>query len=524
MGLPAGKGADGMKKREFLLNALVMAGSSLILRTANIAYRVSITDKVGAAGMGLYQLISSVFFLAVTICTSGIGLAVTRLVAEASGSGKPSCGRNAVLKCVAWSGTLSLVSGSALWFGADFIATELLGNESAAASLRILVPGLPFMAVSSCIRGYFVALRNAAKASAGEFLEQFSTMGIVAAIFLYFAPSGLESACCAIMLGATAGEILSCLFNLTLYWYSVRRVRLPACAEKTSFRSVAHIALPSMAGYTARNILSTIENILIPRGLKRNGSSPDASLAQYGMIQGMVMPMLYFPSAFLSAFSSLLVPEVAEANAAGHKGRIERLTCRSIQLTLLFSFFVTSVFWAFSEELGLAFYKNTTAGSILQILCPLVPLMYLDSIVDSILKGLDQQVSSLKYNFSDSCIRVALVSLLIPQFGVKGYLCVLFCSTIFNATLSIHRLIVVSRVEVRVLDWVVKPLVSAALAVSLVILLENAAPGLFAFGVWGTAALHTVLSLVLYLAFLGMTGAFTKADVRWLAGIFRSVS
>ena len=78
-GRSEGKGADGMKKREFLLNALVMAASSLILRTANIAYRVYITDKVGAAGMGLYQLISSVFLLAVTVCTSGISLAVTRL-------------------------------------------------------------------------------------------------------------------------------------------------------------------------------------------------------------------------------------------------------------------------------------------------------------------------------------------------------------------------------------------------------------------------------------------------------------
>ena len=522
-GRSEGKGAGGMKKREFLLNALVMAASSLILRTANIAYRVYITDKVGAAGMGLYQLISSVFLLAVTVCTSGISLAVTRLVAEAAGSGRPSRGRNAVLKCVLWSGTLSLVSGSALWMGADFIAAELLGSEAAAAPLRILVPGLPFMAVSSCMRGYFVALRSAVKASAGEFLEQFSTMGTVAAIFLYFAPSGLENACCAIMLGATAGEILSCLFNLALYLHSVRKNRVPSGTEKTSFRSVAHIALPSMAGYTARNILSTIENVLIPRGLKKNGASADASLAQYGMIHGMVMPMLYFPSAFLSAFSSLLVPEVAEACAAGYKRSIERLTCRSIQLTLLFSFFVMSVFWAFSGELGLAFYKNSDAGNILRILCPLVPLMYLDSIVDSILKGLDQQVSSLKYNFSDSCIRVALVYFLVPQFGVKGYLCVLFFSTIFNATLSIHRLIVVSRVEIRVLDWIVKPLVSAALAVSLVILLENLIPGIFAFGTWGTAAAHVGVSLILYCSFLWMTGAFTKPDLQWLVGIFRAV-
>lgn len=512
-----------MKKRKFLLNALVLAGTSLILRTANIAYRVYITGKIGAQGMGLYQLISSVFLLAVTVCTSGISLAVTRLVAEAAGAKKPSCARSAVLKCVLWSGVLSLVSAGVLWTGSGFIAQNFLGTPIAASPLRILAVGLPFLAVSSCMRGYFVAQRSAVKASVGDFLEQFSTMGIVAAVFLFFSPNGLENACRAIMFGATAGEILSCLFNFILYIASVKKSRLPR-GGKTPLRSVAHIALPSLLGYTARNILSTVENILIPRGLKKNGASAEDSLAQYGMIHGMVMPMVYFPSAFLSAFSSLLVPEVAEACAAGKKKSIERLTCRAIQLTLLFSFLTASVFWAFSGELGLAFYSDPNAGRLLRLLCPLVPLMYLDGIVDSILKGLDQQVSSLKYNFSDSSIRVILVYLLVPPFGVKGYLCVLFFSTIFNASLSIHRLIVVSRVEVRVVDWIVKPLVSGALAVNLVLLAEKIFSIGGAVGLWGAAAVHTALSLALYCVFLRLTGAFTKSDFRWLKGVFSSAS
>ena len=84
------------------------------------------------------------------------------------------------------------------------------------------------------------------------------------------------------------------------------------------------------------------------------------------MIHGMVMPILYFPSSFLIAFSSLLIPEMSEANACGHKRFINRATSRSFQLTLLFSIFVTSVFLAFSHELGMAFYQKEQAGTLLR--------------------------------------------------------------------------------------------------------------------------------------------------------------
>ena len=96
-------------------------------------------------------------------------------------------------------------------------------------------------------------------------------------------------------------------------------------------------------------------------------------------------------------------------------------------------------------------------------MAPIVPLMYLDSIVDGMLKGLDQQVSTLKYNFSDSLLRVLFIAVLLPVFGMKAYVFVLFFSEIFNASLSIHRLLKVTDLTVDVVDWVLLPAVTGAL-------------------------------------------------------------
>ena len=64
-----------MKKRAFLISGLVMTATALFLKTVDISYTVYISNKIGAEGMGLYQLIVSVYCLFITVSTSGISLA-----------------------------------------------------------------------------------------------------------------------------------------------------------------------------------------------------------------------------------------------------------------------------------------------------------------------------------------------------------------------------------------------------------------------------------------------------------------
>jgi stage V sporulation protein B len=76
-----------MKKMSLLLyNTLLLTAASLVLRTAGLYLQSYISGKVGAEGVGLFQLILSVQSLAVTLATSGIRYSVTRLVSEELGS------------------------------------------------------------------------------------------------------------------------------------------------------------------------------------------------------------------------------------------------------------------------------------------------------------------------------------------------------------------------------------------------------------------------------------------------------
>ena len=67
---------------------MILTASSLVMRASSIGYRTYLSSKIGTAGMGLYQLVMSVFILAITVSTSGISLAVTRIVTDTITKGR----------------------------------------------------------------------------------------------------------------------------------------------------------------------------------------------------------------------------------------------------------------------------------------------------------------------------------------------------------------------------------------------------------------------------------------------------
>lgn len=454
-----------MTKQKFLMQGILLTAFSLFLRVTNIGYRSYLSAKIGAEGMGLYQLIFSVFMLAVTLSTSGISLAVTRMVTAAIAANRRGTVRSVVTKCFLFCLTVSCTIAVLLLVFSDFAAAVILGYKGAAGSLRILALGLPFMSLCTCMKGYFLAVDESLSTALSDAVEQVLTIFAAVALFWYFAPQSIETACLTAMLASTFGEAVSFLSGWAAYRRSLRR-NTPKKAEpgRGVLHGMFHIAVPCTLSSAARSMLSTAENLLIPRELKRCDLSEAQSMASYGLLQGMAMPMLYFPSSFLSSFASLLIPKIAREFEQKHRRAVAHITEKAVGAALQFGVFCAAVFFAFGEDWGRAFYSSAEAGGYLKILAPLVPLLYLDVVVDSLLKGLDEQLNSMKYNFTDSLIRVLLVLCFMRFSGMPAYIAILFFSSIFNAMMSVRRLLKVAQVRVRVVKNAVLPAFYALLS------------------------------------------------------------
>ena len=500
-----------MKAKLFLKNTVILTVGSIILRLIGVAFGAYLSRQIGAEGMGLYQLVFSVYNFASTLATSVIYLSVTRLVAVGIGRGSYADANDAMRKCMIYGVIVSTVAASALYGFSVPIGTKLLDDPRTVLSLRILACALPFMAFSSSLRGYFFAIRNVVKSTSSQILEQLVRMAVVSAGLTILLPKGMTWACAAIALGSVGGEALAFLYTLVLYLRDRRKRNFTPKRQKETTRKVLSITIPVALSSYLRSALVTIENILIPRGFKKYGATGQSALAQYGMMEAMVMPILTFPSAFLTSFSSLLVPELAEAAAVGNRRQINRLASRVMQLTLFFSLPITAAFIAFGEDLGLAVYQSAEAGAMLRVLAPLVPMLYLDTVADAMLKGLDEQVSSLRYSIIDSAISVVLIYLLIPIYGVNGYIAVMFISTFVNAALSINCLVRVTEIPFSLGDWVIKPIIAVtASSIGVLYLVRGLTFSSHAIAVVVKAG----LMLLCYFGLLLLTRAVTFREIR----------
>ncbi len=507
--------------KRFIMNALALCGVSLIMRTVGVVFGAYVSGKAGAEAMGLYSLLSGVYGFAVTFATSGIGLATTRLVSEALGTGDRGRARATLHRAILYSLAFSTAANLLLFSFAEPIGCFLLGDARTVLPLRILSFSLVPISLTSVMNGYFTALRKVYKNAVIQLLEQGVRILAVSRLLTLLLPHGIAYACAALAIGGMLSECGSFLFSLlALLWENRKHFRKSQTPSGGIMRGLCAVALPVAFSAYARAGLLSLEHMLIPPCLRKSGKSQAEALASYGTLYSMVMPIVLFPSAFIGAFSGLLVPELAECAVKNNQRQIRYITERVMQLSLLFSIAVSGIMICFSRELGDLIYPGKQTHIYLRMVAPLIPVMYLDASVDAMLKGLGEQVYSMGINIADSLLSIVLVVILLPRFGTEGYILTIYIAELFNAALSISRLMQKSGLRPHLARWVFLPLVCVIGAASI----SNILSHFIHFSAFSEAfrtIFHIVLTAALYLIFLITSHSFDKEDIRWALGILR---
>lgn len=448
------------KLHVFLINGIILTASSLIMRTVMVWFNAYISTKIGTEGMGLYTLVMSVYSLAVTAAIFGMGLACTRLVAEENAAGNHKGIKYSVRQCVTFGAVCGTVAAVVIFTFADFIGTKILQNKLTVISLRAFAVCLPFLSVSSILNGYFTAISRITKSSVVQFAELFTRIIVITVFLNFIFPKTLEYSCFSVVLGGTVAETLSCLYYGIIYISDSRRYKKNGTTAGIRKR-IIKIAVPVALSSCLKSGLSTIKHILIPIQLKKSGLSSSTALSQYGIIQGMVMPVIMFPSAIIMSFSSLILPEFSQLYIKNNSSKINDAISKTFKITLLFSIGVTAVFIYYSDFLGQWIYKSSEAGYFIRLIAPLTAIMYLDFVVDSILKGLNQQVGVVKINIIDTIMCIILIYIILPAYSTIGYVFVIFISEIVNGFLSVSMLIRTTEFEFKFISWILKPALAA---------------------------------------------------------------
>ena len=430
----------------------------------------------------------------------GIRTATMYLTAEELGKGRKQNVVWVLTGCFLYSIAFSFTVAFLLYHFAPWIAANWIGDIRTLDALRLFAAFLPVSCLCTVMTGYFTAANRIGTLAAVEVAEQALSMSLTLGALALWSGHDATRACLCVILGSSLGACLTltCLIALRLREHAPVGDRIPVRSR------LLQAGLPLAIADDCKTGINTVENLMVPKrlGLHTETASP---LAAFGLVSGMVFPVIMFPAAILFGLTELLIPELARCAAAGSDTRIHYLVKKSLRVALVYGIAFCGLIFLLAEELCQWLYKSTDAVVFLKLYALLIPMLYCDCLTDAMVKGLGQQKICVRYNIFTSALDVAFLYLLLPHYGMDGYYFSFLLTHVINFCLSLRRLlkITIGKIPPHI------PLLSAAAAV---------------FSIW--AATFVNAPLVRCSCFLLILGSLlflfkilTFTDIRWMKGL-----
>ena len=427
----------------FIFNTLILLMSSIILQIIGMFFNIYISNTIGEEAVGVFSLVMSVYLFGITLASAGINISATRLVAEELACNNEIGAKKAAKRCIFFSLVFGICASLIFFIYSDFIVEKCLHNRISKNVIYLICIALPSISMSSAVNGYFTAVRRVYKNAIAKFFEEFVKIICTAFLLKSFMPDGIDYACYSLILADVISEVLSFVYLYILYIFDKRKGLLESrFRDIDSYnKRILRITIPVALTSYLRSGLSTLKQLIIPSSLQKSGMNSSNSLIAYGIVNGMAMPIIMFPVILVTSFSGLLVPEFSRFHIEKNYKKIRNISSIVLIGTFIFSIIIAILVFAFANNLSIALYNKIEIAKYLRILSPLIIIMYLDIVIDSILKGLDAQVSVMAINVFDCIVSICFIYFLVPILGFSGYIISIFISEIIDFTLSGYKLL-----------------------------------------------------------------------------------
>ena len=417
------------KKRAFLTGTLLLTAAGFLCRLLGFFYRIFLSRTIGAEGLGIYNMVHPVYGICFALCGGSIQTALSQYIAAHESQGRKVF-RTGLTISMVLSGILAfLICQYPAW-----IASHILIEPRCAPYLPVMGLSLPFASFHACANGYCYGAQRSRVPAFSQVAEQVVRMSLVFLIAGKWAAEGTEITVRLAVYGHLIGEIGAASFNLLCLGLFPPQCRNMERAEESScLMPLMTLALPLMGNRLILNLLAGAEAVWIPNRLQMSGLSDAESFSVYGILTGMALPFILFPSAITNSIAVLLLPSVAKDQAEGRTESISGSVSMALRYSLYMGILCIGIFVLFGCPLGISVFKEEQAGHCMQILAWLCPFLYLAATMGSILNGLGCTRTTFLQSVAAMLLRLVFVVAGIPLFGIYGYLCGMLISEIFLA-------------------------------------------------------------------------------------------
>ena len=393
-----------MKKNKFILSTLILIIGGFITKILSMVIKIVMTRLVGTEGIGLYMLVNPTFILLIAICTLGLPTAISKLVSEDKRNNK-----KLIFSAISITVIINIIIMLFMIFTSKFIANNLLNEPRTYYPLLAMGCVLPFISISSILRGYFFGKQKMFPHVLSNIVEDITRLISIILFIPFFLIKGLEFAIAFLVLSNIISELTSIFI---LFFFLPKNFKLnknDITPSLDNVKDIMDISLPATGSRLIGCIGMFLEPIILTYFLTKTGFSNSFIVNEYGVLAGYVMPLILLPSFFTGAISQALLPIVSNGYSNNHKKYVRKKIKQAILFSLLIGIPATIIF-SFFPQLPLNLIFNTNKGiNYIKVLAPICLLHYIQAPLTSVLQGIGKAKEAMNGTLIGMILRTILL-------------------------------------------------------------------------------------------------------------------
>lgn len=408
---------------------------SIITRTLGFFFRIYLSRKLGAIGLGLYQMSTSVLGIFMTLISSGLPLTTAKMVSRFETNNELKQRDRVVTSGLIIALIISILSALII-FALRNIWGIILTDSRAVEIMIILIPSIIFSAVYAILRGALWGQNDYFNCGLTELLEQIIRFALTFLMLNNVADYFLATKYTAISFNITC--LLSAIITLFIY---LKRGKLSF--KPGQYRNIIKSATPITGVRLANSLVQPLTTLIIPTMLIMSGYSSSEAVSSFGVIMGMTFPMLFVPMAVIGSISMVLIPSITSMMTKNDYNSIEQNITKSIEVSIFISMLFIPLYLSVGDLIGIVLYDNVMSGLLLQLSAVCVLPITMCNLTGSILNALNLEVKSfINYIIGSVVLFISLIALT-PLLAINSIIVSFFLSM---STISLLNIRLIKRV------------------------------------------------------------------------------
>lgn len=402
-----------MKNNKFIVSTLTLIFGGMFTKLLGFIIKIIYTRIIGEDAISLYMLVMPTYSLLITIASLALPIAISKLVAEGKNSIKLAINTGFIIIILNFFIILAMILSS------NFIASSLLNEPRCKYLLIACSLTLPFISISSLIKGYFFGKQKVYPYAISNVLEQIVRLTIISLILPFLIKIGIMHAVLGLILLSIISEISSIIVFMFFMPKKFIITKKDLKPNKVYIKDILNVSLPTVSSKIIGNIGFFFEPVILTNLLIHCGYSSTFVIREYGAYNAFSLGLLTMPGFFINALCQALVPEVSKYTQ--NKKMIKRRLIQSLLLAFVIGIISSMGIYFLRDFLLETVYNTTSGANYIKILAPFFVLFYLEAPLMSTLQAIGKSVLTMKITTIGVIIKLVVLSILsLCHIGIYG--------------------------------------------------------------------------------------------------------